>query len=301
MPADPLAAADVALIRADNPSPLTLSGTNTWLVGRDPCWVVDPGPDLPAHVDAVLAEGAARGGIAGIAVTHHHGDHTGAVPALAAGAGPGVAVRAAALDGAEPVGDGDRLGPLEAIALPGHAPDHLCFGLGADVCFTGDAVLGEGSVFVAPDPGALAGYLRGLERLRRRGFRTLAPGHGPGGADAHPTLAGYARGLGGLRGRGFRTLAPGHGRVVVDADARLAGYVAHRLERERRLVAALDAGARSIDELVDAAWDDVPEALRLPATVTLFAHLDKLAEEGRLPDGVQERPAWFAELGRHAH
>src|SRR3954465_5056066 len=268
MPADPLAAADVALIRADNPSPLTLSGTNTWLVGRDPCWVVDPGPDLSAHVDAVLAEGAARGGIAGIAVTHHHGDHTGAVPALAAGAGPGVAVRAAALDGAERAGDGDRLGPLEAIALPGHAPDHLCFGLGAAVCFPGDAVLGEGSVFVAPDPGALAGYLRGLQRLRRRGFRTLAPRARP---------------------------------VVGAADARLAGYVAHRLERERRLVAALDAGARSIDELVDAAWDDVPEALRLPATVTLFAHLDKLAEEGRLPDGVEERPAWFAQLGRHAH
>jgi glyoxylase-like metal-dependent hydrolase (beta-lactamase superfamily II) len=266
--ADPLAAADVALVRAANPSALTLSGTNTWMVGRDPCWVVDPGPALDAHVAAVLAAGAARGGIVGIAVTHHHGDHSGAVPALVAGAGGPVEVRAASLAGAGVARDGDAVGPLEAIAVPGHAPDHLCFALGAEICFTGDAVLGEGSVFVAPDPGALGAYLGGLERLRARRFAVLAPGHGP---------------------------------VVTDADAKLAEYVTHRLDRERRLVAALDAGARSVDALLDAAWDDVPDGLRLPATVTLFAHLDKLREEGRLPDGVEERPAWFAELGRHAH
>jgi glyoxylase-like metal-dependent hydrolase (beta-lactamase superfamily II) len=265
---DALAAADVALIRADNPSPLTLEGTNTWVVGRGPCWIVDPGPDLEPHVAAVLAEGAARGGIGGIAVTHHHADHSGAVAALVAGAGGAVEVRAAALDGALATRDGDPAGPLEAIALPGHAPDHLVFALGDAICFTGDAVLGQGSVFVAPDPGALSAYLAGLQRLRARGFVVLAPGHGP---------------------------------VVADADAKLAGYVAHRLDRERRLVAALDGGARSIDALLDAAWDDVPDALRLPATVTLFAHLDKLREEGRLPDGVQERPAWFDQLGRHAH
>src|SRR4051794_14171875 len=123
-----LAEYDVALMRADNPSPLTLSGTNTWLVGRDPCWVVDPGPDLGEHVAAVLAEGRRRGGIGGIALTHGHADHSGAVAELAAGAG-GAPVRAAA--GAEAVGDGDAVGPLEAIAVPGHTPDHLCFALGA--------------------------------------------------------------------------------------------------------------------------------------------------------------------------
>jgi glyoxylase-like metal-dependent hydrolase (beta-lactamase superfamily II) len=266
---DPLAAADVALIRAGNPSPLTLEGTNTWVVGRDPCWVVDPGPALDEHVAAVLAEGRARGGIGGLAVTHAHADHSGAVAPLvdALGGRDAVDVRATALGGAAVARDGDAIGPLEAIAVPGHAPDHLCFALG-DVCFTGDAVLGEGSVFIAPDAGALAAYLQGLERLRARGFAVLAPGHGP---------------------------------VVLDADAKLAGYVAHRLDRERRLLAALDAGARSVEELLDAAWDDVPAALRLPATVTLFAHLDKLREEGRLPDGVEERPAWFSQLGRHAH
>ncbi len=256
---------DVALVRADNPSPLTLTGTNTWLVGRDPCWVVDPGPDLGAHVDAVLEEAARRGGVGGVALTHGHADHSGAVPAVA-GRMP---VLAAGWEGAtQRIGDGDAAGPLEAIAVPGHAPDHLCFALGADTCLTGDAVLGAGSVFVAPDPGALRGYLDGLERLRARGFARLLPGHGP---------------------------------VVEDAGAKLSEYLEHRRDRERRLLAALDDGARSIDALLDAAWSDAPDALRLPATVTLFAHLDKLAEEGRLPEGVEERPEWFSQLGRHAH
>jgi glyoxylase-like metal-dependent hydrolase (beta-lactamase superfamily II) len=267
--ADPLAEHDVELVRAANPSPLTLSGTNTWLVGRDPCWVVDPGPDLATHVAAVLEAAAARGGVGGIAVTHDHADHVGAVAALVAGAGGEVAVHAVRYPGTVVTGEGDAVGPLlRAIAVPGHAPDLLCFAPGDAICFTGDAVLGEGSVFIAPDPGALAGYLVGLERLREHGFALLAPGHGP---------------------------------LVLDADAKLAGYLDHRRDRERRLVAALNGGARTLDALLDAAWDDVSEALRLPATVTLVAHLDKLAEESRLPDGVEGRPAWFAQLGRHAH
>jgi glyoxylase-like metal-dependent hydrolase (beta-lactamase superfamily II) len=251
-----LAAHDVALVRADNPGPLTLSGTNTWLVGHDPCWVIDPGPLLDDHLEAVLAAAAPRGGIAGIALTHHHGDHADAADELARRAGD-APIYAARHAGARVVGDGTVVGPLQVLAVPGHASDHLCFAFGT-ACFTGDAVLGEGSVFIAPDPGALRGYLAGLERLRARGFAVLLPGHGP---------------------------------PVTDADARLAGYVAHRLERERRLVAALEAGARSTDALLDAAWDDVPEQLRPAATVTLSAHLDKLEEEGRLPDGVQ-RPRW---------
>jgi glyoxylase-like metal-dependent hydrolase (beta-lactamase superfamily II) len=266
---DALRGHDVALVRAGNPSALTLSGTNTWLVGRDPCWVVDPGPaDHDEHVAAVLVAATARGGLGGIALTHDHGDHAGAIPALVDGAGGDVAVHAARYPDAVRVGDGDAVGPFVALAVPGHAPDLLCFGLGDAVCFTGDAVLGEGSVFIAPDPGALAGYLTGLERLRARGFALLAPGHGP---------------------------------LVLDADAKLAGYLEHRRDRERRLVAALDGGARTLDALLDAVWDDVPDALRLPATVTLVAHLDKLAEEGRLPAGVEDRPAWFAQIGRHAH
>jgi glyoxylase-like metal-dependent hydrolase (beta-lactamase superfamily II) len=254
-----LAEFDVALVRADNPSPLTLTGTNTYVVGRGPCWVVDPGPDLSEHVAAVRVEVEARGGLGGVALTHGHGDHADAVPALVGDSGVPV------VQGAS---DGSAVGPLEAIALPGHAPDHVCLALGDELCFTGDAVLGSGSVFIAPDPGAMGSYLSGLERLRARAFRLLAPGHGP---------------------------------LIEDADAKLSEYIEHRLDRERRLVAALDAGARSIDELLDAAWSDVPESLRLPATVTLFAHLDKLTDEARVPPGVEPRPAWFSQIGRHAH
>jgi glyoxylase-like metal-dependent hydrolase (beta-lactamase superfamily II) len=247
---------EVELVRAGNPGPFTLSGTNTWLVGRDPCWVVDPGPALAEHVEAVAAAAQARGGVGGIVLTHGHGDHTDGLAALSAAVG-GPPVAAARFPADVALADGDAIGPFVAVATPGHAPDHLAFVAGR-VCFTGDAVLGEGSVFVAPDAGAMAGYLAALERLRAMDLDLLYPGHGP---------------------------------EVGDPRAKLDEYLAHRLDRERRLVAALDAGGRSVDELLDAAWSDAPAVLRPAAAVTLAAHLDKLEEEGRLPDGV-ERPPW---------
>ena len=252
---------DVIGIRADNPGPFSLTGTNSWIVGRDPAWLVDPGPALDAHVVALAAELDARGGLGGIALTHDHIDHAEAIglvlerfPATRVAAGRG------AVDVV--VSDGDRIGPLEAVATPGHAPDHFAY-LGAGggagvVAFTGDAVLGTGSVFIAADPGALSGYLVALARLREQGLAALAPGHGP---------------------------------VVFDPDAKLGEYISHRLERERRLLDALDGGRRTIDELLDYAWSDAPASLRPAAAVTLAAHLDKLADEGRLADGV-ERPPW---------
>ena len=253
----PLARHDVALVHADNPGPFTLTGTNTWIAGRDPCWIVDPGPALDEHVGRVVAEARRRGGAGGIALTHDHGDHAGAAEAVRAGVG-GVPVGAARWPGADVVlGDGDTFGPLQVVATPGHATDHLAFVFGA-VCFTGDAVLAQSSVFVAPDPGALRGYLAALERLRAMELELLCTGHGP---------------------------------PVEDPAALLDRYLAHRADRERKLIAALDAGLRTIDELLDRAWSDAPPSLRLAAAATLLAHLDKLAEEGRLPDGV-ERPQW---------
>jgi glyoxylase-like metal-dependent hydrolase (beta-lactamase superfamily II) len=247
-------------IRAANPGPFSLSGTNTWIIGRDPAWIVDPGPGLPDHVDAVAGEIELRGGLGGIALTHDHADHSEAVPAIR-GRFPQAPVGAARGEVNVRLSDGSAFGPLEAVATPGHAPDHLAY-VTSDIAMTGDAVLGEGSVFVAPDPGALAAYLAALRRLRQRELSLICPGHGP---------------------------------PVHDPADKLEQYIGHRLERERRLVAALAEGKRTVDELLDEVWDDAPEVLRPAATVTLAAHLDKLGDEGRLPGGVQrpERPAWL--------
>jgi glyoxylase-like metal-dependent hydrolase (beta-lactamase superfamily II) len=241
-------------LRADNPGPFSLTGTNTWIVGSDPAWLVDPGPALDSHITAVAREVARRGGLGGVALTHDHQDHAAALPAIRRHF-PAAPVAAARGDVDHRLTDGERFGPLEVVSTPGHAPDHLAF-IAGTAALTGDAVLGQGSVFIAPDPGALTGYLAALARLRRRELTVLLPGHGP---------------------------------IVEDPPAKIDEYISHRLERERRLMAALADGARSISEMLDAAWGDVPEMMRPAATVTLAAHLDKLADEGRLPDGV-ERP-----------
>jgi glyoxylase-like metal-dependent hydrolase (beta-lactamase superfamily II) len=245
---------DVALVRAGNPGPFTLSGTNTWLLGRDPAWVVDPGPAIDDHLDAVLAEAERRGGVGGIALTHDHADHASGAGELRERAGnPPLAAARPGL-GSIALAGGDAFGPFVAVATPGHAPDHLAFVAG-EVCFTGDAVLGEGSVFITPDPGALNGYLDGLRRLRELPLALICPGHGP---------------------------------PVPDPAAKLDEYIAHRLDRERRLLEALDRGVRGEADLLDDVWADAPVALRPAAAVTLRAHLDKLREEGRLPPGVGE-------------
>ena len=231
-----LADHDVALVRAANPSPLTLTGTNTWVVGR---WVVDPGPALDAHLDAVAAEVRSRGGAEGIAVTHDHADHVEGLDALRERLGdvPVASARGGAADG-------DVFGPLRVLALPGHADDHVAFVAGR-AAFVGDAVLGEGSVFVSAD---LAAYLDGLRRLRALDLAVLCPGHGP---------------------------------PIWDVRAKLDAYLEHRLDRERRLLAALERGLSSEDELLDAAWEDAPAELRPFAAVSLRAHLEKLRDEGR--------------------
>jgi glyoxylase-like metal-dependent hydrolase (beta-lactamase superfamily II) len=259
---------DLVGIRAANPGPFTLSGTNSWIVGRAPAWLVDPGPSLEEHIDALVAELERRGGLGGIALTHHHADHTEAVPAIRARY-PDAPLASAAVDAANGqsdvvLTDGSMFGPVEAVKTPGHSPDHLAYVTGT-AALTGDAVLGEGSVFISPDPGALGAYLAALAGLRERPLAVLCPGHGP---------------------------------PVFDPDAKLDEYISHRLDRERRLIAALDEGHRSVEELLDNVWDDVRAALRPAAAVTLAAHLDKLADEGRLPAGV-ERPAVRLEARQH--
>ena len=221
-------------MRADNPSALTLDGTNSYVVGR---FIVDPGPALPAHVEAVRR--AAKDGIEGVVLTHSHADHSEAAELFDA---PVTLPR-----------DGETIGPFAALATPGHSADSVCLLMGR-VCFTGDTVLGEGSVFIAPGEGSLSAYLDSLRRLRALDLEVLCPGHGP---------------------------------FVWDPAAKLDEYIAHRLERERRLVEALDAGLGTEEELLDRVWSEVPAELRGAAALTLRAHMEKLREEGRVPG---ERP-----------
>ncbi|WP_249018627.1 MBL fold metallo-hydrolase [Conexibacter sp. S30A1] len=236
---------DGVCVRADNPGPLTLSGTNTWVYGREPAWVIDPGPALENHLDAISAELDARGGLGAVLLTHDHQDHAQAAPELVARFSP-VPLAAARGTATTVLKDGDRVGPFTVIATPGHAPDHLVF-VADGVAFTGDAVLGEGSVFIASQ---LAAYLRALERLRALELELIAPGHGP---------------------------------LVRDPHAKLDAYIAHREAREQALLDALAAGLRSPAELLAAAWPEVPPELRPVAELTLAAHMEKLAQEGRLP------------------
>ncbi len=234
---------------------MTLEGTNTYVVGEDPAYVIDPGPADEGHLEAVRAAGLDRGGIAGVLLTHSHADHSAAVPILGVpllfgevGAGdetsgePGSAGLTVAVDPG-------RVGPFEVLPTPGHATDHVCFLL-RRVGFCGDIVLGHGSTFVPPDGGSLAAYLHSLERLRARDLELLYPGHGP---------------------------------LIEDPAARIDEYLEHRMMRERRLLAELEQGERSRARLLDRVWDDVPKQLRPAAAMVMQAHLEKLDAEGRLP------------------
>ena len=223
----------IVRVRANNPSPLTLDGTNSYVVGA---WVVDPGPEDPAHLQAIAA--AAPDGIEGVVLTHSHADHSEAADLLGA-----------------PVTlptDGEEVGPFRALGTPGHSADSVCLVAGG-ACFTGDTVLGAGSVFIAPGEGSLSAYMTSLRRLRGLELDVICPGHGP-----------YVR----------------------DPAAKLDEYIAHRLERERLLLDALDQGLRNRDDLLNAAWPDAPAALRPAAALTLAAHLEKLVEEGRVPEDI---------------
>src|SRR4051812_39204919 len=229
----------VVRVRASNPSPLTLDGINTYIAGG---WVIDPGPDDPDHLDAV----AAHGPFDGIVLTHSHYDHAEGAPSLAARAGIEVFAP----------GGGERVGPFEVIATPGHSPDSVALLFGR-VLFAGDTVLGTGSVFVGGEEGSMTAYLDSLRRLLELDLEAICPGHGP---------------------------------VIWDSRAKLEEYLSHRLERERRVLEAVSAGASTRDEVLDRAWSEIDldavPYLRMAAGLTLDAHLEKLSAEGRLPDGA---------------
>ncbi|MDP8938047.1 MAG: MBL fold metallo-hydrolase [Actinomycetota bacterium] len=243
-------------IVAPNAGLLTGSGTNTYLVGIDEVAVIDPGPDDAGHVEAIVGCGGDR--IRWILVTHTHRDHWEAAAALAARTGAEV-LGFRAGGGFEPdrqIGDGDTLEGTEfrlvALHTPGHASDHLCYLMEDDrVLFSGDHLIGGSSVVIAPPDGDMAAYLRSLERLQ-----TIRPP---------------------LRG-----IAPGHGDVIDDPKRALAEYLRHRHEREAAILAALQGGATTVDQIVAEVYTDVPVHLHPAARQSVHAHLIKLVAEHRV-------------------
>ena len=265
----------VRRVLAPNPSPLTGPGTNSYLVGRGELAVVDPGPDDPAHLGALL-EAIAGERVAAILVTHAHLDHsalsrrlaaaTGA-PVLAFGdarAGRSEAMEALAARGAlrggegvdaafapdRRVADGEavRVGGMSVVALhtPGHFGNHLSFSIG-DVALSGDLVLGWASTLVSPPDGEVAAFLASCVRLRALGARALLPGHGD---------------------------------VVTEPASRIDWLVAHRHEREAQIVKALRMGPATAAGLVERLYVDTPRHLWPAAERNVLAHLIDLAGRG---------------------
>jgi glyoxylase-like metal-dependent hydrolase (beta-lactamase superfamily II) len=231
---------DLERLTAPNPGPMTLDGTNTYVVGRDPALVIDPGPDEAAHIERIRQVAEARGGIGTVLLTHGHGDHSDGVEAL--GVRPTL------------VSDGETVGGLRAIATPGHAADHFCFLLDG-ACFTGDLILGEGSTIVGPREmgGSLRDYMESLQRLQALELTVLYPGHGPEIDDPGAKIAEYLshrqeredRLLTAL-GRGERSRAALLAEVWDDVPEELRGAAAiamqahlEKLDEEGRLPADL--------------------------------------------------------------
>jgi len=243
-------------LTAPNPGMMTGPGTNAYLVGDEELTVVDPGPDDPGHIDALVSAGDGR--IRTIALTHTHIDHWPATPALAERTGAevvafdsrnGLEVDRSIRDG-DTVGVGD--GRLRAVHTPGHASNHICYWHeGNRLLLTGDHIMSGTTVVIAPPDGDMTAYLDALERVRVLRPAALAPAHGP---------------------------------LLTDPDAVLDHYISHRLDRERQVAEALsESGPTGADtaSLVAAVYVDVHELLHPVARFSVWAHLRKLAAEGR--------------------
>jgi glyoxylase-like metal-dependent hydrolase (beta-lactamase superfamily II) len=245
----------VRRILAPNSGVMTGPGTNTYLVGIDEIVVVDPGPDDAGHLDAIVGCGGDR--IRWIALTHTHPDHAPAAAALKERTGADV-VAFDARDGIKvdrKVADGDTIDATEfrlrAIHTPGHASNHVCWYVEEErMLLAGDHIMDGSTVVIRPPDGDMAAYLASLEKIR--GIRRL------------------------------KSIAPGHGRLIEDPVDRIDWYIAHRLEREAKVVAALaEQGETTIAKLLPAVYGDVDEVLYPVARHSLHAHLLKLVGDGR--------------------
>ncbi len=266
---------------AANPGPFTFTGTGTYIVGRDEVAVIDPGPDLPAHLEAILAATAGER-IAHILVTHHHSDHSPLAGPLQAATGApihgcavagignetddvGVRMEAGHDLGFRPDIDvcagGEISGPgwtLEAIATPGHTSNHICYGLREEnALFSGDHIMGWSTTVITPPDGDMSDYLASLQTIRARGFATLWPTHGPPIRDVTP---------------------------FIDA------YIEHRRERIDQIVEALASGPATVGELVPRLYADVDARLWPAAARSMLAAMIHLTRQGRIADDDRPEP-----------
>ena len=257
----------VSRLLAANPSPFTEKGTQTYLVGGEEIAVIDPGPDLPEHVDAILAA-AGRRPITAILCTHTHRDHSPASRPLAEATGAAIVGCAPlAIEDAGPradaafdfdyapgriLEDGDSVEgsgwTLEAVATPGHTSNHLCFALaGTGLLFTGDHVMGWSTTVVSPPDGDMTAYMESLDALLAREDRIYFPAHGP---------------------------------AVEKPQAHVRALIGHRRMRERQILGQLDAGQGRIEAMVEVLYREIDPRLHPAAARSVLAHLVDLERRG---------------------
>ena len=266
----------IARVLAHNPSAFTYYGTQTYLLGQEELAIIDPGPALDEHVDALVKAIAGRPVVA-ICCTHTHRDHSPAARPLAEATGaPIVGCAALALETVGPradaafdgdylpdkvLGDGDSImiedQPLSAVATPGHTSNHICFSHG-DWLLTGDHVMGWSTTVVVPPDGDMAAYMASLEKLRARNDRIYFPAHGP--AVTNPRQ--YVRGL-----------------------------IGHRLQREKQILRLVKEQPRAIPDIVAKAYPGLDPRLVTAAGGSVHAHLLDLEARG-LVDRKEDR--WTA-------
>jgi len=266
---------------ANNPGPFTFTGTGVYIVGAGEVAVIDPGPDIPGHLDVLLA---AIGGdhVSHIFLTHGHLDHSPAARPLAAATGAkiyasGKPVIAAAVkleegedlyfrpdfaleDGARIEGRGWS---LEALATPGHTSNHIAYALlEENALFSGDHIMGWSTTVISPPDGDMDDYLASLEKVRARNFTTLWPTHGP---------------------------------PIRDVAAFVDAYYGHRLDREAQILAQLADGPRRIVEIVPIIYADVDKRLWPAAAHSVLAHMIRLVKRGRIAcDGAAAADSLYA-------
>jgi glyoxylase-like metal-dependent hydrolase (beta-lactamase superfamily II) len=265
---------------ANNPGPFTYLGTGTYIVGRGEVAVIDPGPSLPEHLEAIL--GAVAGErVTHILITHHHSDHSPLAGALKAATGATIYGCAVAGHEAEDTGEvkmeaghdhdfkpdvslcggGGVSGPgwtIEAIPTPGHTSNHLCYALAEEnACFTGDHIMGWSTTVITPPDGDMTDYLASLQAIKARDFTTLWPTHGPP----------------------IREVGP-----FIDA------YLAHRHERMDQILLALADGPARIRDLVPKLYRDVDERLWPAAARSMLAAIIHLERGGDIEAGGPPGP-----------